>query len=248
MINFSLRLNNSIQFLNTSSIRIGLKFVFLNLSSDFSENLLFLSFKENPDSLAFHFATWLSFLARTKFVFGSPRSCVCEKGLSLQQTFFMRVISLSSVRWFFSLLNEQWWRERFSDNLIVEFRIARVRRLRIHVAGYLLEDHCRSLWVVEVVEELGLITCKWIVYRHGATLLIVRECSDFIPRRWRHWRRCDRQRTGRQSKRKGRSGVETRERQTRRHNKRTLKHVTSWMACGWNECAPETLWATMLVR
>ena len=21
---------------------------------------------------------------------------------------------------------------------------------------------------------------------------------------------------------------------------RTLKHVTSWMACGWNECAPET--------
>ena len=21
---------------------------------------------------------------------------------------------------------------------------------------------------------------------------------------------------------------------------RTLKHVTSWMACGWNECAPQT--------
>ena len=25
-----------------------------------------------------------------------------------------------------------------------------------------------------------------------------------------------------------------------RDNKRTLKHVTSWMASGWNECAPET--------
>ena len=33
---------------------------------------------------------------------------VCEKELSWQQTFFMRVISLSPVRWFFSLLNEQW--------------------------------------------------------------------------------------------------------------------------------------------
>ena len=58
MINFSsLRLNNSIQFLDTSSIRIGLKFLFLDLGSDFSENLLFLSFKENPDSFVFHFAT-----------------------------------------------------------------------------------------------------------------------------------------------------------------------------------------------
>ena len=51
MINFSsLRLNNSTQFLDNSSIRIGLKFVFLDLGSDFSEHLLFLSFKENPDS------------------------------------------------------------------------------------------------------------------------------------------------------------------------------------------------------
>ena len=56
----------------------------------------------------------------------------------------MRVISFSPVRWFFSLLNEQWWTERFSDNLIVEFRIARVRGLRFYVAGFILEDHCRS--------------------------------------------------------------------------------------------------------
>ena len=33
--------------------------------------------------------------------------------------------------------------------------------------------------MVEVVEELGLITCEKIVYRHGATLLILRECSGF---------------------------------------------------------------------
>ena len=31
-----------------------------------------------------------------------------------------------------------------------------------------------------------------------------------------------------------------RERQTRRDNKRTLKHMTSWMACGWSEMRTET--------
>ena len=46
----SLRLNNSIQFLDTSFI-VGLELVFLNLCSTISENLLFLSFKENPDLL-----------------------------------------------------------------------------------------------------------------------------------------------------------------------------------------------------
>ena len=33
---------------------------------------------------------------------------------------------------------------------------------------------------------------------------------------------------------------ETRKRQTRRDNNRTLKHVTSWMACGWSEMRTET--------
>ena len=49
----SLRLDNSIQFLDTSSVIIGLELVFLNLCSTISENLHFLSFKENPDSLIF---------------------------------------------------------------------------------------------------------------------------------------------------------------------------------------------------
>ena len=52
MINLtSLRLNNSIQFLDTSSIIIGLELVFVNLCSAISENLLFSLFKENPDLL-----------------------------------------------------------------------------------------------------------------------------------------------------------------------------------------------------
>ena len=92
----------------------------------------------------------------TWFVHSSPRTCVREKGLSWQQTFFKRVISLSQVRWFFSLLSEQWWRERFSDKLIVEFRIERVRRFRVYVDGFILQDLCISLWVVD---HVGLITC-----------------------------------------------------------------------------------------
>ena len=117
----------------------------------------------------------------------------------------MRVISLSQVRCFFSLLSDQWWRERFSDELIVEFRIARVRRFRVYVDGFILEDRCRSLWVVEVVEEVGLVTCEGVKNRHGAILLIVRGCSGLIPRRFRpHDRWWARQRTGRQWERKWR--------------------------------------------
>ena len=44
----------------------------------------------------------------------------------------------------------------------------------VYVARFILEDHCRSLWVVEVVEELGLKTCERVVHRHGAILLIVK--------------------------------------------------------------------------
>ena len=65
----------------------------------------------------------------------------------------MRVISLSQVRWFFSLLSEQWWIWSFSDKL-VEFRIERVRKFRVYVDGIILEDRCVSLWVVEVVDHV----------------------------------------------------------------------------------------------
>ena len=52
-IHTSLRLDNSIQFLDTSSVINGLELVFLNLCSTISENLLFLSFQKNPDLLIF---------------------------------------------------------------------------------------------------------------------------------------------------------------------------------------------------
>ena len=160
-----------------------------------SRRILILSF--STSRLDFRF--WHELSSYT----GLPVLVCAKKGLSLQQTLFTRVISLSQVRWFFSLLHEQWWRERFSDSLIVEFRIARVRILRVYVAGFILEDRCRSLRVVEVVEVVGLITCERVVYRHGAILLIVRECSGFMPRRFRpHGSWWAGQRTGRQWVRK----------------------------------------------
>ena len=38
-------------------MRLNLKFVLLDFRSDFSKNLLFLSYKENPDLLVFQVAT-----------------------------------------------------------------------------------------------------------------------------------------------------------------------------------------------
>ena len=49
----SLRLDNSIQFLDSSSVTIGLELMFLNLCSTTGENLLFSSFPKNPDALIF---------------------------------------------------------------------------------------------------------------------------------------------------------------------------------------------------
>ena len=75
--------------------------VLLALGSDFKEFALFVFQKR-----ILILATWFSFLARTKFVYGSLHTCSGERRLSWQQTFLMRVINLSQVRWFFSLLSE----------------------------------------------------------------------------------------------------------------------------------------------
>ena len=63
----SLGLDNFTQLLDTSSVIIGLEFVFSNLCWTISENLLFLSFQKNPDLLIFrkftnpHLSSSLSF-------------------------------------------------------------------------------------------------------------------------------------------------------------------------------------------
>ena len=85
------------------------------------------------------------------------------------------------------------------------------------------------------------VSCERVVHRHGAILLIVRECSGFNPRRVQHCGSFDVQ--DREQVDSGEK-VEARERERgRRQNenkRRTLKHVTSWMTCRRSECAPKT--------
>ena len=50
---FSLRPDNFVQFLDISSVIIGLEFVFSNLCLTVSENLLSLSIQKNPYLLIF---------------------------------------------------------------------------------------------------------------------------------------------------------------------------------------------------
>ena len=64
---FLLRFNNFTQFLNTSSVIIGLEFVFSNLCLAVSENLLSLSFQKK--AYFDHFLSCVSeFLERSKLV------------------------------------------------------------------------------------------------------------------------------------------------------------------------------------
>ena len=58
---FFLRLDRFIQLLNTSSVVIGLEFVFSNLCLKVSENLLSLSLQESPNLFTFRVVS-LSFL------------------------------------------------------------------------------------------------------------------------------------------------------------------------------------------
>ena len=117
----------------------------------------------------------------------SPRSYMTDRqGLTWQQTFFKRVISLSSVRWFFSLLSEQWWGERSADGVVTDLRVMQVRGHR--VAGLLLEEDFSGHWVVEIVEEAGLITCERGVIGQRARLLIGRSAQVILLRGHPHGR------------------------------------------------------------
>ena len=69
--------------------------------------------------------------------------------------------SLSTARWIFSLLSEQWWRERSADGVVTDLRVMQVRRPA--VAGGLLDEDFSGLWDLVVVDEVGLITCERIV-------------------------------------------------------------------------------------
>ena len=99
-----------------------------------------------------------------------------RRRLTWRQTFFKRVVSLSMAGCFFSLLSEQWWRERSADGIVIEVQIMRVQGPV--VAGGLLDEYISSLWDVEVV---GLITCERIVLGQGAKVLIRKSAQGSCP-------------------------------------------------------------------
>ena len=78
------------------------------------------------------------------------------------------------------------------------------------------------------------LLCERIVCRHGAMLLIVRECSGFNPRRWRHWRWRTGQRTRRLWKRQSRSG-ERNKKETNTKRQQTHAQTCDIMDGMWME-------------
>ena len=188
-INFSsLRLDNFIQLLNTSSVIIGLEFVFSNLCLTISVNLLSLSFQNNPDLLIFWAATRIFFDVWDEWIKlitnKSPCSVTDRRRLTGRQTFVRRVISVSTARCIFSLLGEQWWRERYTDGVM------RVRGL------FSPEDSWMNSSVVSEMQVVGLMTCERVVLGKGAKVLISESAQGAcLPhhgrRRWRpsEWKR-----------------------------------------------------------
>ena len=76
-------------------------------------------------------------------------------------------------------------------------------------------------------------SCERIVYNHGAILLIVRECSGFNPRRWRH---CEVDVQVREQVDSGREKVEVRDKEkgdkSRTNNARSIMWHHGWHVDG----------------
>ena len=104
------------------------------------------------------------------FFYGSPRTYVTDRqGLTWQQTFFKRVISLYTAP--LGLLAPEW--------TVVMIALCRWGH---RVARLLLEEDFSSLWVVEVVDHVGLITCGGGSFGQSARLLIWRSSAVFVGR------------------------------------------------------------------
>ena len=104
-----------------------------------------------------------------------------------------------------------------------------MRRFRVYVDGFILEDRYISLWEVEVVELLGLITCERVVCRHRAILLILRVHGIYYSAGSDHTGDDEQKREGEELG----QDVEAFEREEEFkwvERQRTVRHV---MSCGW---------------
>ena len=173
-------------WISTSSVIKGLEFVFSNLCLTVSEDLLPLSVQKNPDLLTF-WAVARSFsdvwnLWVKLFHNGSLRS-MTDRRLIGRQTFVLRVINWCTVRIFFSVLGEQWWRERYADGDVTVLEVIQGPVL----AWGFLDVRFSSLRDVVVI---GLITCERVVLSKSAKVRISWNTQGICPPhrgRWNWW-------------------------------------------------------------
>ena len=150
---FFLRLDHFIQLLNTFSVIIGLEFVFSNLCSTVSENLLSLSFQKNPYLFAFRVVS-LNFLNTRNN--GSHRSIMTDgRRQTGRQAFFFRVIGSSSAS----------IKERLADGDVIVVEVFREPLLAQGLLGVLDTSLCNDVVLV------GLITCGRLVLGQSAKVL-----------------------------------------------------------------------------
>ena len=90
-----------------------------------------------------------------------------------RQTFFLRVIGSSTARIIFSLLGEQWRRERLTDGDVI---VPEVIRGPILDRGF-LDVGFSSFRDVVVV---GLITCERVVLAKGAKVFISESAQGIL--------------------------------------------------------------------
>ena len=116
------------------------------------------------------------------FVYESGRHCSCEKGLSWWQTFVMRTLSLSQVRWFSSCC----WVISCDDSafLISSSSSSASNEYdgSVSMSTAFWKIAAKSLREVEVVDHVGLITCGRGCIGHRATLFILWIFAVFVDR------------------------------------------------------------------
>ena len=147
-----------------------------------SENLLPLSIQKNPDLLTFwagaRIFSDLEFMSQT-------RQRVSPYYDRQTMTSSWEFMSSSTARIIFSLLGEQWWRERKADGDVIVLEVMGVQRPV--VAGGFLGVRFSGLRDVVVV---GLITCERVVLGKSAKVLISESAQGICPPhrgRWSWW-------------------------------------------------------------
>ena len=109
--------------------------------------------------------------------------------LTWQQTFFRRVISLSTARWFFSLLSEQWWRERHADGDVIVLKVMRVQGLLSVENSWMKISVVSETWSLSKKLGCEFVFSLWDHLLHQWGLKSWHTlCSVFCSHGWNGWR------------------------------------------------------------